>query len=76
MPDQEMIDRVARAIETELNKLNDPSNAGGFIDNYALTAIKAMREPTEKMIKKAKNYGFNTDSITIYQSMIDSILND
>lgn len=70
MADQEMIDRVAKALV-----LRDTT------DEYSLAraAINAMREPTEKMLEPVTNAdGFFkvSDPKQAYQAMIEAILND
>lgn len=72
--DDEMIERVAKAI-----RLRDTT------DEFAMAreAIKAIREPTDKMV----NAGFNNymyheknklpwNGKTLYNAMIDCIIND
>jgi hypothetical protein len=74
MPDQEMIERVAKAIA-----LRDTT------DEFAMAraAIKAIREPTQAMmnaaIYKGVDCGFGCgypEYEDVYKATIDSILND
>ena len=75
MLDEEMIERVSSAIEAAIDKLNDPVNYSGFSDEFAIAAIKAMREPTEKMIDAGKN-NYQHGSAIAYQAMIDAVINE
>jgi hypothetical protein len=68
MPDQEMIERVAKAIA--LRDTTDDVRYKNYI-LAAITAIKAMREPTAKM-KQAVSYM----DLHVWENCIDSILND
>lgn len=79
--DNEMIKRVGAAIETYIERLSDARNYGGFINEIAIEAIKAMREPTEKM-KSIEgihwNYGCHVcGGLTEgWYAMIDAVTND
>lgn len=73
--DNEMIERVAKAIKFSKNEVD-----------MAISVIKAMREPTERMIiegekelfehmPEAKDWSLSYTK-EAYQSMIDSIINE
>lgn len=74
--DDKMIDRciAAAALAANAEGINGK--------DLVISVIKAMREPTEKMLKAAddtfedRNYDRRDDLKTAYQAMIDSILND
>lgn len=73
MPDEEMIERCAKAIC--LKYWTDESRFKIYIP-AAKAAIKALREPTEKMIKAA-DVGVQSDFYPpdmTWQIMIDEIL--
>lgn len=75
MPDQEMIERVVNI----LMKHNPQTRIGGTIVAYEI--IKAMREPTEKMIEAFDEASPmyddpNTTGEEYWTTAIDSILND
>jgi len=78
MPDNEMIERVCAAI------FNDNAGACACLGplpwcrcrkNKAIEIIKAMREPTEKMIA-AMNFVHRKDAIVVWQTVIDAVIND
>lgn len=78
MPDQEMIDKVAEAI------FDTPDfPASTHYNRVAINAIKAMCEPTQKMINSGIRKGVDigmginyTCYEDVYKAMIDSITND
>lgn len=99
--DNEMIERVAKGMFCHLSTNRNPSqnwdqlilNPQHFLTiahykNLAIAAIKAMREPTEKMIEAgreaisscyslAPGEGFDEEPAPIvWTEMIDAILND
>lgn len=96
--DNEMIERVAEAIcnsrqtlrynGTISTKWRAPEMSKGYIEDcitFAKAAIKAMREPTEKMMISAENkyaelLTFSdkeeSGSYLVWQSMIDAIINE
>lgn len=72
--DNEMIERCAKAVA--LTHWPDDSRYKNYIPAVK-AAIKAMREPTEKMIDAARKQVFVEDSPTsIYIAMIDAVIND
>lgn len=73
MCDWEMIDRVAEVLRKH-HIMTQPTAA-----IIALEFIKAMREPTEKMMKSVTNTdGFfkESDPVEAWHKMIDAVLND
>jgi hypothetical protein len=75
MPDQEMIERVAKAIKDDW-LANNSKNIDEFFKSLSKAAIKAMRKPTKKMIN-IEELPYSLGEMKDYwQSMIDSILND
>lgn len=50
----EMIERVAKAIREE-HEISRMKGSDVHFGNLALAAIKAMRDPTDKMIRAAKH---------------------
>lgn len=92
MSDQEMIDRCCLALEQnfkdqiatvasmtfEETKVTLPQKR--VWEEYSLTVIKAMREPTEKMIEHARLsrpfIELDQNSRATWIDMIDSIIND
>jgi hypothetical protein len=81
MPDEEMIEKCVTQLRYEIN-------SGGNYKHMVLVIIKAMREPTEKMIgagcsNNPTQWNENTDddfaadaANDVWIAMIDSILND
>lgn len=78
MADQEMIDKV----KAELTRLIEPAvnpkapYAVVMLDEMAIAAIQAMREPTEKMLIAGCDVGPDRSPDEYWQSMIDAVLND
>lgn len=68
----EMIERVANAIHNKLKERGYNIIANNANKHLAVTAIEAMREPTEKMLKAAKFYDAQDD----YEAMIDAALKE
>lgn len=82
MPDQEMIERVAKAIKYAW-LTNNAKNIDEFFKYMSEAAIKAMREPTQAMMNaavyKGVDCGFGCgypEYEDVYKATIDSILND
>lgn len=79
MSDQEMIERVAKSLWDIDNKLpwrNKHCEVRPYMDR-GLAAIKAMREPTDKMIMKlGLAIAVDLNSEACWRNTIDSILND
>lgn len=75
MKDYEMIERVSEAIRRT-------PNASDYNELVAINAIKAMREPTEKMINSPMARCYNTGPYgdkevrRIFTAMIDAVIND
>lgn len=88
MADQEMILRISKSLfensdynwswasTKNYNKLMEHQKE--IINNLVKAAIKAMRDPTEKMLEAGDNLLNDTVecSTNVWQSMIDAILND
>lgn len=74
--DNEMIERVAKAIEERLNDLPLSNNYEDDLQQYeelSIAAIKAMREPT-KIIKQVDCWSINYSTEEIWTKLIDFIL--
>lgn len=74
----EMVERVAKAIEAEVDKLNDVRNIQGFYEEIARAAIAAMREPTDGMVETAFSLLPDRDPwpIAVWRAMIDESLRE
>jgi hypothetical protein len=75
----EMVERVARAIETKL----DGFGTGHYLGHedlqvIARAAIEAMREPTQFMLDDEAVWAnsLGEDALNTWRSMIDAALND
>ena len=75
-----MVDRVAKALFKNDHLMRDPHPNAHWL-NYtddAITAIKAMREPTDDMISDACAAAYPVDdeeAVEIWQAMVDEALN-
>lgn len=81
--DNEMLERVAKSIGDALYGYcdkKDTPNTWSLAMGAAIEAIKAMREPTEKMIKVGAYYSTAQSGVydcdDVWKSMIDCITND
>lgn len=80
--DKEMIDRCRLAFGEELQKINLP--VGTYINSelFVIAIIKAMREPTEKMLDSIRHmevnseYNISSEIEYGYTTMIDAVIND
>lgn len=86
--DNEMIERCAEALENrfktiiaetagmlfEETKVNLPNRK--LWADYTVTIIKAMREPTEKMLKANINPELTYSNDMVWEAYIDCILNN
>jgi len=78
----EVIERVVRAIETEMQRVHDSS--GGILcaspEQLARAAIAALREPTEAMLEAGLEAHYDPDDWrirelgTTWRAMIDAAL--
>lgn len=85
--DNEMIERVARAILKDAGIL-ETKDTLGTASRYSIVAIKAMREPTEKMLLAGEEAVSNCFSLepgegldeppapAAWEAMIDAVIND
>ena len=85
MPDKEMIERCVKASfdcwnkHNGLNYVADDMSSGEkeFAEKHIIAIIKAMREPTEKMIKAGSSMADGGGgAIFIYEEMIDAVINE
>lgn len=72
----EMIERVAKAIELEMFKVQEFNSERGIVtpEQLARTAIEAMREPTEEMLLNCDSQLVHAEIIQIYNSLLDAAL--
>ena len=82
--DKEMIERIIKAsfdcwnerrgLNYTVDDLSDSERE--FAELHALAIVKAMREPTEKMIKAGQYIDTVNLEKDIWQAMIDAVIND
>ena len=70
--DDEMIERCANAMVKAMQRL-PPGNANAKL--VVIDTIKAMREPTKKMLLAGKDDSLMNE-YRIYQAMIDAVINE
>ena len=72
--DDEMIERCTEAVSDSMDLMDKLDETAA--KTYTLACIKAMREPTEKMIVAGFDNTNAVSSRVIWQAMIDAIIGD
>ncbi|MCK1445413.1 hypothetical protein IVB43_23800 [Bradyrhizobium sp. 48] len=77
----EIVQRMAKAIEAEIFKIEPGSTPQMRLENAARAALQAAREPTEAMEKAGahkwdEDWCTQTNALNMWQAMIDEAVKD